>query len=490
MSSHNYENDYEIRDSEEAQTILFQSLWLQRAMPPTESTVREALDWGMELLSQGESLPPLCFVADVGHVALARDWEAKTNEKMPDLHKVSPNLLATYEDHVLGKIYADWSFSHAGDALRKYKPGRDQAKGIAFILTQFRERARYAGMDMSPSILATAREMPPEDVLREGYESIQSEGLHELLEELLESLINRSRTVAEILGPEDVLELQMGTALDPAGERLALRQTLLAANLLEATLPAHRIRPMARREEVPTRVLDEDSYPVGGFTSLSNKGSVESLLHSQLAYIEDEDERPDLFDIKFLRNELLYYSRDENQFLRRRRTFVIAFCKGLLDQIRFKDAELPYQRGILMLSLIYVTVSKLIEWLSTDALHFDFVFLNPDENVDELAAERELLERLFREQIANGTVSFYRMKDSYSLEQHCSMRARRSLCHCLAVSPKDEDLHAQDTVVTRFRIRSARPEMAGRVEDLEPKEADDDFGAWSATLQDLLSRWV
>ena len=29
-----------------------------------------------------------------------------------------------------------------------------------------------------------------------------------------------------------------------------------------------------------------------------------------------------MFDIKFIRDELLYYSRDENQFLRRRRAFV------------------------------------------------------------------------------------------------------------------------------------------------------------------------
>ena len=40
--------------------------------------------------------------------------------------------------------------------------------------------------------------------------------------------------------------------------------------------------------EVPTRILDEDIYPVGGFTSLSNRGSIESLLHSQLAYMETD----------------------------------------------------------------------------------------------------------------------------------------------------------------------------------------------------------
>ena len=29
------------------------------------------------------------------------------------------SLLRTYEDHVLGKLYADWTFSRAGDALRR-----------------------------------------------------------------------------------------------------------------------------------------------------------------------------------------------------------------------------------------------------------------------------------------------------------------------------------------------------------------------------------
>ena len=93
------------------------------------------------------------------------------------------------------------------------------------------------------------------------------------------------------------------------------------ARALEADLPRQAPRQRARRFEVPTRFLEEDTYPVGGFSSLSTRGTIESLLHSQLAYMEP-DERPDLFDIKFVRDELLYYARDENNFLRRRRTFV------------------------------------------------------------------------------------------------------------------------------------------------------------------------
>src|SRR5262249_51127722 len=143
------------------------------------------------------------------------------------------------------------------------------------------------------------------------------------------------------------------------------------------------------------------TYPVGGFSSLSTRGSIESLLYSQLAFME-KDDRPDLFDIKFLRDELLYYARDENQFLRRRRTFVITLFPDLVHT-RFKDATFPWQRGVLLLGLLTAAVRKLCEWLSTDALTFVLVFLQ-EKGADPLAPERALLETVLREPIANGTV--------------------------------------------------------------------------------------
>ena len=62
---------------------------------------------------------------------------------------------------------------------------------------------------------------------------------------------------------------------------------------------------------------------------------------------------------------------------------------------RFKDAALPYQRGILLLGLLVLTVRKLSEWLSTDALKFVFFFVRRSKE-EELAPERELLELLLR----------------------------------------------------------------------------------------------
>src|ERR1700676_2724717 len=100
-------------------------------------------------------------------------------------------------------------------------------------------------------------------------------------------------------------------------------------------------------------------------------------------------ERPDLFDVKFLRDELLYYSRDENQFLRRRRTFVFVLYSDL-TAARFKDADLPYQRGVLLLALLTTALRRLTEWLSADALAFEVLFVGAGEE-EPLAAEHALL---------------------------------------------------------------------------------------------------
>jgi hypothetical protein len=305
---------------------------------------------------------------------------------------------------------------------------------------------------------------------------------------LYESLIAASRRMAEVLGQEDIFELERGTALQEMGERVAMRQVLQAAAKFEATLPRHRIRPLNRRQEVPTRILDEDTYPVGGFTSLSTRGSIESLLHSQLAFMEEEGERPDLFDIKFLRDELLYYSRDENQFLRRRRTLVFVLEEDL-RATRYKEKELPYQQGVLLLALLVVIVRKLSEWLSTDALAFKIVFVGSKDE-PPLEPERDLLATLLDEPIVNGTVEILH-EERAAVGLLCTNWARRSLCHCVLVSCGEPDLpEASDTVLSLLRLQGPRPALADQ--DSEPVlvDGDDALECWNRLLEELLRRWI
>jgi hypothetical protein len=488
METHRDRTSYTLRDLEEARRFLLQGLWWQRVAPPTAGTIRPALEWAMEAANEGTPLPPLGFIADLGQAAFGSDWETRSSRSQVSIPGLPVNLLSTYEDHVLGKIYADWTFARASDALRRYE-GRDRARGLAFLLRHVCDRAGIPGVEFSPGIIKAALDSPPEEVLNQGWESLRQDGPQQLLIDMYETLIQCARRTAEVLGPEDIFELEHRTALAEYGERLALRQVLQAAAAFEATLPRHKLRVPPRRMEVPTRILDEDTYPVGGFTSISNRGSIESLLHSQLAYMEpDPNERPDLFDIKFLRDELLYYARDENQFLRRRRTFAIVLDPTLAEEIHFKDSELPFQRGILLLGMLVTVVRKLTEWLSTDALAFRFLFVGGGGD-DQLEHERELLAMLLRESIANGTVFLERLP-AKGVAPQCTDWARRSLCHVLNVSPRPKPLEAADTAETLLQIAGPRPALGEERSDIQTPETDDAQEAWNVTLQRILQRWL
>src|SRR5207247_405801 len=112
-----------------------------------------------------------------------------------------------------------------------------------------------------------------------------------ILVDMYEALARTMRSTADVLGPEDIFELERKTAIAQFGQRVALRQVLHAAKMLDDALPHRQPRLSGRRHHVPTRILEEDTYPVGGFASISTRGSVESLLHSQLALMERD--RPD-----------------------------------------------------------------------------------------------------------------------------------------------------------------------------------------------------
>lgn len=477
---------YELRDAEEALLFLLQGLWWQRVLPPSAGRVRAVLGWALEITSSGQELPPIGFLADLGHLAFGELSTFATGASTREAPSLLPiNLLSTYEDHVLGKFYADWTFSRASDALRRYK-GRDQARGLAFVFKQFAERSGLQGVQISPGVLKSALETPPEQVLSQGWESLGRDGLQAALVPQYEMLIAAARRTAEVLGPEDVSQLERGTALKPEGEQLAERQVLRAAQLLEESLPRHRLRPRLHRRDVPTRILDEDTYPVGGFTSLATRGSIESLLHSQLAFMES-DQRPDLFDIKFLRDELLYYARDENQFLRSRRTFVFVLYPDL-DQTRFKDRGLDYQRGVLLLALLYTIVRKLEAWLGTDALAFRFVFVVEGED-DPLKAERDLLASLLMEDIANGSVQLMTAAEN-KLAGLCASWARHSLCNALLIDVRPCQLNASDTTIHRLRIDGPRPAFADAQSEPIVPDGEEPLESWSSIVQEILQCWL
>ncbi len=502
----------EIRDSELAKRFLLEGLLLQCVQPPLPRALAAVLGWYLETAVEGIPLLPAGVVADVGHLVFGEcvvseaEKPTSATDSTGEQRVLPSTLKRQYEDWVLGKLYNDRSFDRGADGLKRYPDPRDRAKGLAFLLKQMGERANCAGVVFSPGVIRECQRQPPEEVFITARKSLaehgplmcselNNEALNQeqpLLEFLYHDLIQQVRGIAEVLGTEDVFELEHGTALAGFGQRIALRHVLQATAELESRVPHQPARPENPKKQVATQIVDEDTYPIGGFSSISNRGSIESLLHSQLAFME-QDERPDMFDIKFLRDELLYYSRDENQFLRRRRRFVFGLANDL-SAARIKDPDLPWQRIILLLALIQVAVSRLTDWLSEDALVFEFVFFKPQGKAavktPVLTDERELLEMIFREQIENQTVQITDLDSLLQFQTHCEEVARKSLCHAVWLSSKPKSLPLENAHLTRMLIDRPVPQVAFEDYDAHSFDEASPLKQWSETLIELLAHWI
>jgi hypothetical protein len=462
----------ELRDSNLAKAFVLQSLLQARLAARGSPAALAALRVAQELTAAGAPLLPLGFIADVVHlVTLSED---ATPPPARDRHF---DWLDRYEDLVLGKLYADSSFERAAAALGRYQ-GREHDQAIAFIIEQIRQRSGLDGISLSPAILRALVKLPA-DLLQTECAEANRIPLDEVALEY-QRLIERIREVGDLLGPTDIFELEHRTAIAPPGERLALRQTLSARELLLAGVPQRPARQLARVREVPTRLLDENAYPVGGFSSLSTRGTIESLLHSQLAYMEPASaERPDMFDIKFLRDELLYYARDENQFFRRRRTFVFALYPEL-KATRVKDAGLPYQRIVLAKGLLLALIERLIVWLGDESLTFELLFV--DDQTPALRDEAELLRLILREELAKGTVKLAFVPHAAVISL-CREAGRHSLCQAVLLGTQPRALDLEVSTV-QLLFSDALPKIVEGQNTCTPGETQID--GWRAALLRLL----
>lgn len=472
----------ELRDPAELRLWVAQGLCLARVIPPWAAKTSEIFVWAQALASEGESLPPFGFLADLGHLAFRTTTPATV--PFQSIPNAPTALLRRYEDYALGKLLADSNFERAVDALRQYS-GADRSKGLLYLIRQMRAHLEIPGAVVSPAALKALGQTSAETLLNDGYESIAQGGALRTLTEMLDEITREIRNCPTVIGPEDVFELERRTALAPFGQRVALRQVLQAVTLLQEAVPRQRPPSRGRPHEVQTRIVEEDTYPVGGFASIATRGSIESLLHSQLAFMEPH-ERPDLFDIKFLRDELLYYSRDENRFLRRRRNYYFVLHPDLVDA-RVKDGDLPCQRVILLLAFVVVVIRALVDWLQADALKFEIILLN-GRDPNELASEAELLAVLLADQISNGTVSIRKMVQSQLIE-HWVLQSRRSQCYALIASTQPPSLDLP-TDVAASRLVVGNPPVLAVDETSDRTAPGGGILGWKDSLTQVFDLWI
>lgn len=441
----------------------------------------------MESAAQGHAILPLGALDDL-RTLLVEGPTARLAERSKEL--VDAVELRRYEDRLLGKLAMDESFARASDAVARYDEPK-KTRAIAFIADRLLDRLGVEGRQASLAGLKGVRMLEPQR-RRERMLELAVATLREgvLQENDLALLADAARSLPEALGAEDLLELERGTAVENFGHRVAFRLLVRTIERLTNSVPGVPPRRPSERRRAATNLYDEDAYPVGGYSSISTRGSVESLLQSQLAFMDEGSEtRPDLFDVRYLRDELFYYSRDENQFYRPKQTFWFVFERGLLDQT-VKQQGLPLANGLLGVALAGALAQRLLVWLSSDSLKFRFAFVSSDvERLSPLA--ESVIALYFRDQIENGTATIENLSPD-DLSQAIDRESRTSRCTCLVLSDTVEETLRAYAAIDRLAVSTEGLTLA--LERRSPvtfgPAAGESFRAWTDAFGALLREWA
>lgn len=484
---------HEIRDSDIATRWLAAGLCLQRltASPADEipSTSRAAF----KLLSESGAIPPAGVLSDVARLLAGHTLEVK--QELPAAAPELRQAIRHYEDQFLGRLAADPRLDAIADAIAKLPPSR-AADAVPLMVGRLMERMGYTGgVSMSPGVARRATEQVSRELLEQGYATLREAGeLTDWMVTGYEQLVAAARRTGALLSEADVFLLENLDVLDSLTQRLAIEQMVEVADELGRTLP-RRLKPrnQSQRGRTPTQIEDEDQYPIGGFASISTSGSLENLVSSELIYMDETPgESVDLFDLRYVEGELLYYTRDESVFVRTRRqlTFVIL---PELSRARFKDQGLSWQRLVIVFGVIACTVRRLSDWLSEEGLSFRVVFVHDGSRTTPLKAEKGLCELLLREWIEKEMCT---VDEADALEDvlfQAAEAARTAQSDVVAFTMDEPPALELDPRVRLATISVQNPTPVLRWHDRNVREVpteDEPWSSWRTATLDLLQEVI
>lgn len=214
---------------------------------------------------------------------------------------------------------------------------------------------------------------------------------------------------------EDVWEIEHLEDIPAEATRLALRTVHRLVATLGPADPSVLARLHRRQRDVPVDADDTSAFPAGGFDAMSTRGTFENLVRSEVAYVGegrgvDVDGRPtgpDLFDLRFVESELLYYTRDETPLLEERRAAV--FVIDEVERLRVKLPELVSQSLVIVLALCMRAHHDLVHALGPLATHTTFALSGAEDVVDE---ELGLLRLSLAADVAHRRVALVALADA------------------------------------------------------------------------------
>lgn len=233
------------------------------------------------------------------------------------LNMTSNRTLLDFEESINYRNFFLLSFQHSGECkrIRELIP-LDQKYFWSFckrFLEIFFDRIELLGVALNA---VQVRDLLPQLISTEEDEliaSFVSEDINWM--KLLDrsDLTRKFQICKPVFQEEDYWDLAQIKSIQSDSLRYALRECHKWRNWLmdRSNYFISRVR-----KEIEYSLADQNkntgNYPVGGISELSNRGSLENLLRSELVYSE-LDEEINLFEVRYVEGELLYYQRDSNQ---------------------------------------------------------------------------------------------------------------------------------------------------------------------------------
>ncbi len=207
---------------------------------------------------------------------------------------------------------------------------------------------------------------------------------------------------SELIQTQDIFEIGHWQQLNTKHARLGCRQIIKLQQSL-SPLALRKLNISEAETEVETRFIDHTYVPSGGVAELTNRGSIENLVASELLYIDENHQGLNLFDLRYIEGELLYYMRDEGALLRKRRS--LFFILDLESSLQIKPFSYEYQISILVQTLMLTLYQEFSTLFENDSLQASFNYLTSKDNQTYLEAEANLLKILLADDIKHDRVN-------------------------------------------------------------------------------------
>lgn len=440
--------------------------------------------------SELPSLPPPGVIADLATLlAGARPVFAAAGSHAAlagDPGDALRGALRAYDDDVLGRLVQTARFD---DVLAAYAhlPPLQRPTAVALVAGALLDRAGFLGASVSPASLRRALARPREERELAGRAALRDEAVVGPLAEAYLRLARGARQRRQLVDDRDVFAIDHLQVLGSFARRLAADHIAAAAEALTRALPRRLPPSRLRRGARDTQLADDNTYPAGGFTAITPGGSsanVENLVASELVYMDDSAPI-DLFTLRYVEGELLFYTRDDSVFRRHRHviTFVLA---DDLDAARVKDPAVPWQRLVIGLGLLVAAVRWLTEQLGHEALTVRLAF--PTRGLVE---ERELVGLLLEGEVRAGLVELSTPAAATAIAEAAAAQGTAiSDLVLVSLGAPPAEL-PRGLRVLHLSLAAAAPaavELAPRPGSA-PEAVGDAWSEWGEAAEDLL-RWL